>query len=101
MSDQSLASDAARPLRILHLFSNFKWTGPADPAIRCAANLRRAGADVLFAQARWTLPDAEHRMRMELARWRMPVTADLELRKHFHPASLLRDALKAMGARRA
>ncbi len=30
--------------RILHLLANFKWTGPADPAIRTAVNLRRAGA---------------------------------------------------------
>lgn len=81
-----------KQLRVLHLFSNFKWTGPADPAIRCALNLRRAGADVLFAQATWTLPGAEHRMRVELQRSRLPVTADLELRKHFHVPSLLRDA---------
>ena len=27
-------------LRILHLFANYKWTGPADPAIRAAARLR-------------------------------------------------------------
>ena len=79
------------PLRILHLFANFKWTGPADPAIRCAHHLRELGADVLFAQARWMLPDAEHWMRPVLRRWRLPVTYDLELRKHFHVPSLLRD----------
>lgn len=81
-----------KTLRILHLFANFKWTGPADPAIRCAHHLRRAGADVLFAQAGFVLPDAEHWMRPKLQRWRLPVTADLELRKHFHIPSLLRDA---------
>ena len=27
--------------RILHLFANYKWTGPADPAIRAAARLAR------------------------------------------------------------
>ncbi len=78
-------------LRVLHLFSNYKWTGPADPAIRCAVRLRALGADVVFAQAQWTLPGAEHRMRRELARSHMPVTGDLSLRKHFHPPSLLRD----------
>ena len=82
----------AEQLRVLHLFSNYKWTGPADPAIRCAYNLREAGADVMFAQALWTHRGAEHRMRKELRRSRMPVTADLELRKHFHVPSLLRDA---------
>lgn len=86
--------------RILHLFANFKWTGPADPAIRCAASLRHAGADVRFAQADWTLPDAEHRMAMELRRARMPVLTGLELRKHFHVPSLLRD-VRALRSRLA
>ena len=40
-----------RPLRILHLFANYKWTGPADPAMRAAARLRARGLDVVFAQA--------------------------------------------------
>jgi glycosyltransferase involved in cell wall biosynthesis len=81
-----------RPLRILHLFANFKWTGPADPAIRTAHHLREAGADVMFAQAKWIIPGAEHWIRPQLARWRLPVTADLELRKHFRIASVLADA---------
>ena len=78
--------------RILHLLANFKWTGPADPAIRTAVNLRRAGADVVFGQAAWKPLGDEHRMAQELWRWRMPVTGDLELRKHFVPLSVLRDA---------
>ncbi|MCA8954636.1 MAG: glycosyltransferase family 4 protein [Planctomycetes bacterium] len=78
-------------MRALHLFANFKWTGPADPAIRAAAGLRALGADVLFAQATYMHGD-EHRMARELARARMPVTGDLELRKHFHVGSIWRDA---------
>ena len=79
-------------MQILHLFANYKWTGPADPAIRCAVNLRRQGADLRFTQAGWTLPAAEHRMAQELWQARMPVIGDLELRKHFQPLSLGRDA---------
>lgn len=77
--------------RILHLFANYKWTGPADPAIRAAADLRRLGLDVVFARAGWTLPGAEHRMDMELARAHMPVVGGLSLPKHFRPWLLLRD----------
>lgn len=80
-----------QPLRILHLFANFKWTGPADPAIRTAVHLRRVGADVVFAQAAWKLPTDEHRMAKELWVRRIPVTGDLELRKHFQPLSILGD----------
>ena len=36
----------AADARILHLFANYKWTGPADPAIRAAARLRDLGLDV-------------------------------------------------------
>ncbi len=79
-------------MQILHLFANYKWTGPADPAIRCAQNLRRLGEDLRFSQVCWTLPGAEHRMAKELWRARMPVIGDLELRKHFHPLSHWRDA---------
>lgn len=79
-------------LRALHLFTNFKWTGPADPAIRCAARLRDAGVDVRFAQADWVSRGGEHRMAQELWNARLPVWSGLELRKHFQPASVLRDA---------
>jgi glycosyltransferase involved in cell wall biosynthesis len=78
--------------RILHLLANFKWTGPAAPAIRTAVHLRRVGADVVFAQAAWKPPAGEHRMARELWGCRMPVTGDLELRKHFRPLSVVGDA---------
>jgi glycosyltransferase involved in cell wall biosynthesis len=85
-------------LRILHLFANYKWTGPADPAIRTAVHLRRLGLDVLFARAGWTLPGAEHRMDQELARAHLPLIGGLDLPKHFRALSLLRDR-RALAAR--
>ncbi len=86
------------PARILHLFANYKWTGPADPAIRCAVHLRRLDLDVVFAQAEWTLPKAEHRLALELAKARMPAVGGLELRKHFRLFSVQRDR-KTLGRR--
>ncbi|MBX3462307.1 MAG: glycosyltransferase family 4 protein [Planctomycetes bacterium] len=77
--------------RVLHLFANHKWTGPADPAIRAAARLRALGLDVVFAQAGFVHRGGDHRVAEELWRWRLPVVAGLELRKHFHVASLQRD----------
>lgn len=78
-------------LRILHLFANYKWTGPADPAIRSAARLRELGLDVRFAQGSFMHKGGEHRVAEELWRCRLPVVTGLELRKHFHVPSLLRD----------
>jgi glycosyltransferase involved in cell wall biosynthesis len=80
--------------RILHLFANHKWTGPADPAIRAAARLRALGLDVTFAQADFVHRGGDHRVSEELWRWRLPVLAGLELRKHFHVPSLLRDVAR-------
>lgn len=87
--------------RILHLFANYKWTGPADPAIRAAARLRALGLDVTFAQGIVTHRGGEHRMAEELARAGVPVVVGLELRKHFHLGALLRDvrALRRVIAR--
>ena len=45
--------------RILHLFANYKWTGPADPAIRAAARLRDLGLDVTFTKAGFVHPGAQ------------------------------------------
>jgi glycosyltransferase involved in cell wall biosynthesis len=88
-------------VRVLHLFANYKWTGPADPAIRAAAGLRALGVDVTFAQAGFVHRGGEHRVAEELWRARLPVVTGLELRKHFHLGSLLRDvaALRRIVAR--
>lgn len=84
-------------VRILHLFANYKWTGPADPAIRAAARLRALGLDVVFAQAGFVHRGGEHRVAEELWNRGVPVVTGLELRKHFHVPSLLRD-IKALRA---
>jgi glycosyltransferase involved in cell wall biosynthesis len=39
-------------VRILHLFANWKWTGPAEPAVHLAVNLARRGHEVRFAVGR-------------------------------------------------
>ena len=90
-------SDAAKT-RILHLFANYKWTGPADPAIRTAARLRQRGLDVRFAQAGYTHPGAGHPIAEQLARWQLPAVTGMELRKHIRLRSLRRDvvALRAI-----
>ena len=36
-------------MRVLHLFSNAKWTGPAEPALNLCVTLRRRGVEADFA----------------------------------------------------
>jgi glycosyltransferase involved in cell wall biosynthesis len=39
-------------VRVLHVFANWKWTGPAEPALNVCWQQQRAGHDVLFLSGR-------------------------------------------------
>jgi glycosyltransferase involved in cell wall biosynthesis len=43
-------------MKILHLFSNWKWTGPADPTVNLCKGLEKRGHDVIFAYRKPPLP---------------------------------------------
>jgi glycosyltransferase involved in cell wall biosynthesis len=43
-------------MKILHLFSNWKWTGPADPTLNLCKGLEKKGHDVTFAYRKPPLP---------------------------------------------
>jgi len=43
-------------MKILHLFSNWKWTGPADPTLNLCKELEKRGHDVMFAYQKPPLP---------------------------------------------
>ncbi len=43
-------------MKILHLFSNWKWTGPADPTLNLCKGLEKRGHEVIFAYRRPPLP---------------------------------------------
>jgi len=82
-------------VRVLHLFANWKWTGPAEPAVALAATLAGRGHEVRFACGRevGTLPnEVANELR---ARGIQPIL-DLRLGKHRHPIydRLDRPALK-------
>ncbi|MBL7649147.1 MAG: glycosyltransferase family 4 protein [Candidatus Hydrogenedentes bacterium] len=71
-------------MRVLHLFSNCKWTGPAEPALNLCRALRDEGVETEFACA----PDAGKSVNMvvESARSRgLTPILDFHLRKHRHP----------------
>ncbi len=77
-------------MRVLHLFSNCKWTGPAEPALNLCAALRGVGVETEFACA----PDAGNSVNMvvESARARGIVPMlDFHLNKHRHPFKNLQD----------
>lgn len=77
-------------MRVLHLFSNAKWTGPAEPALNLCVTLRRLGIEADFACA----PDAGDAINkvVETARDRgIEPILRFHLRKHAHPIKNIAD----------
>ncbi len=71
-------------MRVLHLFSNAKWTGPAEPALNLCVALRRMGVDADFACS--PLSGDSINKVVETARDRgIEPILEFDLRKHRHP----------------
>lgn len=71
-------------MRVLHLFSNSKWTGPAEPALNLCVALRRIGVDADFACAPDAGPAVNKIVVTARERGIEPIL-DFHLRKHRHP----------------
>ena len=80
-------------MRVLHLFSNAKWTGPAEPALNLCVALRRLGVEADFACS----PDAGEAINkvVETARDRgIEPILTFRLNKHRNPFSNAIDRLR-------
>lgn len=79
-------------MRILNLFSNWKWTGPAEPALNLAIKMRERGHDVHFACGR---PPKGKEGIIDFARQRgiEPYTG-FKLNKHSNPFHNFKDTMK-------
>lgn len=81
-------------MRVLHLLSNFKLTGPAEPALRLAQHLARRGHDVVVAH----MPKPAHvpvesgLVAAAVAARGLATVPGLRLPKHFEPLAAWRDA---------
>ncbi len=79
-------------MKVLHLFSNAKWTGPAEPALNLCVALRRLGIEADFA----CCPDAGASINkiVETARDRgIEPILRFFLYKHFNPATNFMDGI--------
>ena len=80
-------------MKILHLFSNSKWTGPAEPALRLAIALREEGLDIDFAcqpQAK----SGHNKIIEEAASHGLAPIKSLYLNKHRNPVQNRYDSNK-------
>ncbi|MFH1730475.1 MAG: glycosyltransferase family 4 protein [Planctomycetota bacterium] len=78
-------------MKLLHLFSNHKVTGPAEPAIRLAAELAGRGHEVVFAHKPLPKP-GEGYIDSAAANHGLTTNTDFRLPKHFKPFTILGDA---------
>ncbi len=79
------------PIRVLHLFSNYRWTGPAEPAVNLCAALSRDGVEVILAAGAGPRTDTSG-VRGRAKELGLTVLEDLRLGKHRHPLWNLLDA---------
>jgi glycosyltransferase involved in cell wall biosynthesis len=71
-------------VKVLQLYANWKWTGPAEPAVNLAASLRDRGLDVVFSCGR-AVEGLENEIGAALAALDMETTGDFRLGKHRNP----------------
>ncbi len=71
-------------MKVLHLYSNWRWTGPAEPALNLAAALMRAGWDLTFACGEAPRGSLNAIVPEALKRG-VPVRTGLALSKHMNP----------------
>ena len=80
-------------MRVLHLYSDHRLTGPAETVLEEILALRRLGVDILFACGR-VRGRGEPTLLERARQLSIPLVTDFILRKHFDVVSSIRDAPK-------
>jgi len=86
------AKRSRRPIRVLHLFSNHKVTGPAETALDVARALDGLGSVEAHFLAGVDKDGSSGLRRLAVERGGRVADLGLELRKHFAPFQVRRDA---------
>ena len=77
-------------MRILHLYSDYRWTGPADPTVNLCLKLRERGHDCLFACRQGPKPTDPCVALFAAHRGLEPITR-FALNRYMNPADTVRD----------
>ena len=78
-------------MKILHIFSNWKWTGPAEHALNMAAAHLKSGHEVTFACAEPPLESGENSIVAAAKRSGISPITKFRLNKHFNLADNIKD----------
>lgn len=82
-------------MRVLHLFSDWKWTGPAEPTLSLCKGLMAEGVSVTLA-CRRPVEGYPQSMWGNAIRMGVPVTTALQLNRYLNPMETIKD-LKDLG----
>lgn len=80
-------------MKILHLFSNVKFTGPAEPAINLCASLKDFGCEIIFACSGSSAKGTRGVEKVAAERGLKPITR-FRLNKHFNIRDNVHDIRK-------
>ncbi|MBA4418038.1 MAG: hypothetical protein C0392_09035 [Syntrophus sp. (in: bacteria)] len=78
-------------MKILHLFSDWKWTGPAEPALSLCEVLTRAGVDVTIAYRKTPIEFPERTVEKEARRRGLKCYDGFRLNRYFSAKDWLFD----------
>jgi glycosyltransferase involved in cell wall biosynthesis len=78
-------------MKILHLLSNYKLTGPSEPVINLVNTQKQLGADVILASSRYTKGDNPNQVADAAAERGISPYLGLYLSKHRNPFYNVRD----------
>ncbi len=85
-----------KKLKILHLYSDWKWTGPAEPVIQMCQALEEMGHEVTFA-CRATPPEhsgCEETVEMKAAEYGINFTTEFGLNRYWGLKDSFNDIIK-------
>jgi glycosyltransferase involved in cell wall biosynthesis len=77
-------------MKVLHLYSDWRWTGPAEPTVNLCRALKEEGVEILFACRRPVEGHPQSILRRALDRGMEACTA-FHLNRYLHLGETLRD----------
>jgi len=78
-------------MKILHLFSDWKWTGPAEPTVSLCEALHTEGLHVTLAYRKTPMDFPERTVEKEAAQRNIPLYDGFRLNRYFSPKDWLLD----------
>lgn len=78
-------------MKILHLFSDWKWTGPAEPVLSLCENLQNEGVDVTLAYRKTPIDFPERTVGKEALKRGIRCYEGLTLNRYFSARDWLHD----------